>query len=47
MTPDENKVPLAQSPKTQEELDDEEEMRKASLMNPQDACGKEEDRFSK
>lgn len=47
MTPDEKKPPVSQVPKTQEELDDEEEMKRAGLMNPQDPCGKEEDRFGK
>lgn len=47
MAPDEKKPPQPEPPKPREELEDEEEMRKASLNNPPDPCGREEDRFGK
>jgi hypothetical protein len=47
MTPDEKKPVQPEVTKTLEELEDEEEMRKASMGNPADACGREEDRFGK
>lgn len=47
MTPDEKKTHQAELSQDLEDLEDEEEMRKASLSNPSDACGREEDRFGK
>ena len=46
MTKDEKKPKESQVAKTQEELEDEEDMKRAGLMNPPDACGREEDKFS-
>jgi len=47
MIKDEKKPAVSQVPKTQEELEEEEEMKRAGLMNPHVPCGKEEDRFGK
>ncbi len=47
MTKEEKKPTLSQETKTQEELKDEQEMKRASMMNPQNPCGRVEDRFGK
>lgn len=41
------KKPQLDVAKTQEELEEEEQIRRASLNNPRDACGREEERFGK
>lgn len=45
MTADEKKPVSPELFKTLEDLEDEEEMRRAAMNNPADACGREEDRF--
>ena len=46
MNKDEKKLSLQQASDAQE-LEDEEEMKRTSLMNPPVPCGREEDRFGK